>query len=115
MGSCTRPGEVGHEQHRALEDADEQHLTAGVVDRDPGRQLGDLALDLLLGEQHVIDVGAVAVVGTQRPRRLRSGGGGLGHGAQGSSRGRTEGRAAGRVPRCTVSLPDARDHPRAAG
>ena len=54
-----RPGEVGHEHHRALEDADEQQLPAGVVGRDLRGELTDLRRDLVLGQQHGVDVGAV--------------------------------------------------------
>src|SRR3712207_1639593 len=47
--------------------ADEEDLPARVVGRDLGRELADLLLDLLLAEQDVVDVRAVAVVGTECP------------------------------------------------
>src|SRR5215207_1316539 len=45
--------------------ADQEDLLAGVVVGDLRRELADLLLDLLLGEQHVVDVRAVAVVGAE--------------------------------------------------
>ena len=41
-GRSQRPGQVGHEHDRALEDADEQRLATGVVGVDLAGQLGDL-------------------------------------------------------------------------
>jgi hypothetical protein len=60
------PREVAHEQHRTLEDPDEENLLAGVVGGDLRCKLTDLGPDLLLGQEHVVDVRAVAVVGTER-------------------------------------------------
>ena len=67
--AAQRPGEVGHEDERALEHADQQHaVVLGVVGRDLLGQLVDLALDLLLGHHDALDVGVVP--GTLRPLLL---------------------------------------------
>ena len=49
-------GEVGNEQHGALEDAEQQNLPPRVVAGDLGANLRDALLDLLLGEQHLADL-----------------------------------------------------------
>ena len=50
--------QVGHERQRALQHADEGQLAARRSRRsDRGPELGDLACDLLLGEQDLADVG----------------------------------------------------------
>jgi len=51
------PGEVGHDHDRALEDADEQEVLARVVAIDLGGQLAQPLVDLLLGEEDVLELG----------------------------------------------------------
>jgi hypothetical protein len=45
-----RPGEVGREHERALEDGHEHEVAGGVVTPDPGPELADTRGDLLAGE-----------------------------------------------------------------
>jgi hypothetical protein len=45
-----RPGEVGREDERALEDGDEEEIATRVVARDLGSQLIDACRELLPGE-----------------------------------------------------------------
>src|SRR5207249_8706706 len=49
------PHQVGHEEDRALEHADEQQVAAFVVDRDLLAELGDAALQPLLVDQDLRD------------------------------------------------------------
>ena len=51
-GQVDRAGEVAHEHERALEDADEQRRTAGVVGGDLLAELGDALLQLLGADHH---------------------------------------------------------------
>src|SRR5262245_7802447 len=50
-----RPHQVGHEEDRALEHADEQKLLAGVVGRDLGAQLADPRLERVLVDEDLPD------------------------------------------------------------
>ena len=56
-GDRDRPHQVGHERQRALEHAHEGQLAAGVVGADLAPELRDLRRDLLLAQQHLLDVG----------------------------------------------------------
>ena len=51
-----RAGEVSHHHDGTLQHAHEQHVLAGVVFVDASRQLGDLRIDLFLGEEYVLDI-----------------------------------------------------------
>src|SRR4051794_8649719 len=52
------PHQVGHEQHRALEDADHQQVAAVVVAADVGPQLADSSLKVLGADQGLADSAA---------------------------------------------------------
>ena len=56
VGHGQVPGQVGHEDEGALEHPDQQHVAPGVVLGDLGGQIANLGLDLVLGEQHRLDV-----------------------------------------------------------
>ena len=49
-------GEVGHDHHRALQDPDEQELPALVVRVDLSGEIPDLGLELLLRNEHLLEV-----------------------------------------------------------
>jgi len=52
-----RAHQVGHDHDRPLEDADEQQVLALVVPPDLGAELVQLGVDLLLGDEHTLEVG----------------------------------------------------------
>ena len=71
-GVSQRPREVGHEHDRALEDADEQDLAAGVVGVDLRRQLGaPCSAICLLGDEHRTRSRASGTSGCRQGSRAR--------------------------------------------
>src|SRR3954471_10508015 len=50
------PREIGHHDERALQDTDEEQAPVAVVDRDLRAHLGELRLDLGLGDEDRLDV-----------------------------------------------------------
>jgi hypothetical protein len=58
-----RPREVGQEDERRLQRADEQRLAAGVVGGDLLAELGDAGRDLARGEVDLADAGMAFVAG----------------------------------------------------
>src|SRR5215204_2317256 len=54
-GNGQVPHQVAHEEHRALEDADEQQVLPGVVVRDLFAELGDPTLERLFVDQRLAD------------------------------------------------------------
>ena len=69
-GHRQRAHEVGHDHDRALEHPDEQQVLAGVVGRDLRRQLVEPGVDLVLGDEHLLEVGShLASVHVGPPRR----------------------------------------------
>ena len=54
-GTRERPHQVGHEEDRALEDADEQQLAAGVVGGQLAAELADPRLQRVLVDQDLAD------------------------------------------------------------
>ena len=51
-----RTGQVGHEDVRALEDADDQRILAAVILSDARAKLADLVSQLLLGEIYFLNI-----------------------------------------------------------
>ena len=81
-GAGQRPGQVGHHHDRALEDADQQQVLAVVVGLDLGGQLVEPGVDLLLGDQDLLEVGShVGSVHGSTPGRSAGSARGVGCGA----------------------------------
>ena len=69
VGTRDRAGQVGDEHDRALEHRDQQQILAvggdgiPVVGAQLSAQFGDPCLDLILGEQHRLDVAGIQLRG----------------------------------------------------
>ena len=53
---CSAPGQVCHDHHRALEHADQEHVTARIIRIDLRSEFGHPALNLLFGVEDVLEV-----------------------------------------------------------